>query len=276
MGIAAKWRSRTATTEEPVTTGQGETEQSPELTAAKARSVRFDVSSPKGYHFPQVEAFVASTTQTLERWEQIAAAHARTIHEMNTEAERSTYEASMLRSQIEVFRVQGDPLVRSDGSYARQSDQDHDGQAIMTLRAENESLRTENSRLQHTLGAATERAAGYAAEAAALRQANDQLSAQLATLATSPATDLTEHPAAEPVPVEHGWDEPAATIASDGDATAGLSLIPLSELEEGQVSPATGEAATTYPPTAPGVPLSRGAVPLTVWAPELAHSESDG
>lgn len=95
----------------------------PPMTSSQAKSVRFNVSTPRGYHFPQVEHFVTQIDEVL-RWHEAAAyAYREALRDQQSEIDHLASDATRLRREIEVFKVQGSPLVNADGSYVTDSQQ---------------------------------------------------------------------------------------------------------------------------------------------------------
>ena len=96
-------------------------QQGPSLSAALAESVNFHLAEPWGYYHEQVDTFVAQTQEALTFWEEDDYQKRRRIHELETELEHQVYDVNRLRTEIEMFRVQGDALVNPDGSYVTES-----------------------------------------------------------------------------------------------------------------------------------------------------------
>lgn len=128
----------------------GQESARPPLDAAAARSVRFQVAEPQGYFFPQVEAFVRQVVASFEAWEAIVAERDRRIHEMHVELGHQTEDAQRLRTEIELFKVQGAPLVDEHGAYITDSHVAN----VAALQAEITRLTAEVTRLTAELAAA--------------------------------------------------------------------------------------------------------------------------
>lgn len=93
----------------------------PPLTSELTRSIRFTVSEPQGYYFEQVETFVQQVIDVLAYYEQAEDRWRQFAYEMQLEVDQQAYDAQRLRSEIELFKVQGSPLVNPDGSYMTES-----------------------------------------------------------------------------------------------------------------------------------------------------------
>ena len=93
------------------------------LTSDMAHNVRFEISEPRGYFFPQVEEYVATASSAIGHLEQAVHARDLLIHTLQVDLDHQTYDVIHLRTQIEVFKVQGSPLVNADGSYVTESQQ---------------------------------------------------------------------------------------------------------------------------------------------------------
>jgi hypothetical protein len=91
------------------------------MTAAHARAVKFPVSRPVGYVFPAVEAFVNDVVVSLEWWAEQAYLRDRQISELMTQNDQAAFDNQRLRTEMEIFRVQGSPVVNDDGSYVTES-----------------------------------------------------------------------------------------------------------------------------------------------------------
>jgi hypothetical protein len=141
------------------------------LTAAMVESVRFTISEPEGYFFPQVEEFVTQVRATLRNYEERHYQDEARAVELENELELQIHDVRLLRSQIEVFTVQGSPLVNPDGSYVTESQQS----GVPALQAE--LARVEAALAEARTGTATAEAALAASLAAA-----DQTATELADL----------------------------------------------------------------------------------------------
>lgn len=91
------------------------------MTETMARNVRFNTSSPEGYFFPQVEKYVEQVGDTMAWYESLKYAYERALHDVQVELDHQTYDAQRLRTEIELFKVTGSPLVNADGSYLTES-----------------------------------------------------------------------------------------------------------------------------------------------------------
>lgn len=117
----------------------------PDLHSSMVPGVRFAIAT-KGYHFPQVEKFVAQVAEAMSVLERgVNEAH-QALHNTDNELAQALYDNQRLRAQMEVFRVQGDPLVHADGSYVRESEvaeQAATAQELAAAQAEVQSLRAQ-------------------------------------------------------------------------------------------------------------------------------------
>lgn len=91
------------------------------MTATMARNVRFNTSTPEGYFFPQVEKYVEQVGDTMAWYESLKYAYERALHDVQVELDHQTYDAQRLRTEIELFKVTGSPMVNADGSYLTES-----------------------------------------------------------------------------------------------------------------------------------------------------------
>jgi hypothetical protein len=133
------------------------------LTADAVRSVRFHISEPQGYFFPQVEEFVSQVAGALAEHERRAFADAQAKHDLQVELDRQAHDAQRLRTEIELFRVQGNPLVNEDGSYRTETqvaaEQEMHRQNV-TLRNDIAALQADLTACQQELERARERQDG--------------------------------------------------------------------------------------------------------------------
>lgn len=93
----------------------------PPLTSELTRSIRFSISEPQGYFFEQVETFVQQVIEVLAFYEQAEYKWQQFAYEMQLEVDEQAHDAQRLRSEIELFKVQGSPMVNADGSYMTES-----------------------------------------------------------------------------------------------------------------------------------------------------------
>jgi chromosome segregation ATPase len=142
------------------------------LTSDQVGSVRFRVSTPQGYLFTQVEAFVNAARESLQQHEQVEFQLRRRIVDVTNELRLQVADSASLRRQIEVFRVQGDPLVDSDGAYVTESQLGHEPAHAV---AEMEALRAE-------LAAVTEERDALAAQMALGENPDTMVAASLGEL----------------------------------------------------------------------------------------------
>lgn len=267
-------------------------EGGPALSAALADSVRFPIAEPKGYFFPPVEEFVQQTQEALRFHEERDFQRRRRIHELEQELALQVHDVQRLRTEIELFTVQGTPLVNPDGSYVTESQRDAGDDAGVRAEAEALSAQLQQSQQAHD---------AVAAELAALRAWADEVEVQFQALhdqvtekagllaaAEQENADLRAqiealHAGATPSPAPASGDYAAdaqfdAEFASADEDEGGYlddveqpRPIPLvdSELPPGVALPGDG-APRQYPTAAPGAPLSTVSGPVDQWAPELA------
>lgn len=261
------------------------------MSADAARSVRFQISSPQGYFFPQVEHFVAEAADTIDKLDTAVRQRDDHIALLNAELAHSNSDVSRLRTEIELFKVQGAPLVDADGSYVTESQ-------LATAQKDRERIAELEQQLTRVSGE-------YAQAVQALRDlglANQQQSAQLADQTATIAEmsqrvhDLEAREAAlaavEPADVEpdsdyplprgdeevvaHRPDPDTANTRESTDQVAPKHADQeqkLLTLEDTYI-PSEQSPIFDYNPAQPGAPLSTPGVPLPQWAPEL-HGRSN-
>ena len=94
----------------------------PPLTVDNVASMRFSISKPSGYFFPQVETFVSQVKETLAFHERATHDLAMRLHASEEERVDAETRAATLQAQVELFRVHGDVLTHEDGSYVTESE----------------------------------------------------------------------------------------------------------------------------------------------------------
>lgn len=94
----------------------------PPLTVDNVASMRFSISKPSGYFFPQVETFVSQVKETLAFHERATHDLAMRLHASEEERVDAETRAANLQAQVELFRVNGDVLTHEDGSYVTESE----------------------------------------------------------------------------------------------------------------------------------------------------------
>lgn len=94
----------------------------PPLTVDNVASMRFSISKPSGYFFPQVETFVSQVKETLAFHERATHDLAMRLHASEEERVDAETRAANLQAQVELFRVNGDVLTHTDGSYVTESE----------------------------------------------------------------------------------------------------------------------------------------------------------
>lgn len=218
--------------------------EGPPLTADLARTVRFNVAQPHGYYFPQVEEFVGQVTAALAWWEEQGRRTAQAMHDLQIELDMQVGDVQRLRTEIELFKVQGSALVNADGSYVTESQAA--GDALAAAHQRIADLELEVRRLTSELAAAGEPARAAApAEQEPTTPPPPAVSPVVAAWATA-----DDSPPPPPVPPVDSELPPGATLPPQSTASG---------------------AYPDYPPAAPGLPLSTPGVPLAEWAPELAE-----
>lgn len=159
--------------------------QPPPLTSDLTKSIRFTISEPQGYYFEQVESFVQQVVEALAFYEQADFAWQQTVYEMQVESDAQAYDLQRLRSEIELFKVQGSPLVNADGSYVTESQRTqteallsqlaHAEAQVEQLQADAAAREAEVARLQAV-------ASGQDADIVSLRHWGAQVSAEVQSL----------------------------------------------------------------------------------------------
>ena len=153
-------------------------EKSP-LSPSLAKSVRFDVCSPRGYYPNQVNQFVDSVISALDFYEGLRYRYDQVIYDLQVEVARQTHDVVRLKREIEVFRVMGSPVTNADGSYVRESQvaDAADQHELAAVQAELEQAEARNSELEDRLG----RLQAQYAELEAAHQVLDQRSGNIST-----------------------------------------------------------------------------------------------
>lgn len=153
----------------------------PDLHSSMVPGVRFAIAT-KGYHFPQVEKFVAQVAEAMSVLERgVNEAH-QALHNTDNELAQALYDNQRLRAQMEVFRVQGDPLVHSDGSYVRESEvaeQAATAQELAAAQAEVQSLRAQVEQVSTDNAHLRAMEVSLQDEVASLRSWGQQIGAEL-------------------------------------------------------------------------------------------------
>ena len=93
----------------------------PPMTVAQLKGLRFTVSEPQGYFFGQVESFVDQVGQALQHYEDADFQWRQAMYEMQVELDQQTYDLQRVRQEIELFKVQGSPVMNPDGSFVTES-----------------------------------------------------------------------------------------------------------------------------------------------------------
>ena len=202
----------------------------PPLTSELTRSIRFTVSEPQGYYFEQVETFVQQVIDVLafyeqgeDRWQQFA-------YEMQLEVDQQAHDAQRLRSEIELFKVQGSPLTNADGSYMTESQ----NSTLATVSADLNTIKdqlsaSEHSRLagQDEINRLQDLAAMRDQEIASLRAWGEQVIADMQSLQAH-AGALEAQLAAAPInpPAPTPATEPAAGAEPDSAPAPPLAVAP--------------------------------------------------
>lgn len=142
----------------------------PDLTSVKVDSVRFNLAT-EGYHCPQVETFVSQVAATLKWYENKVYEQGLRIHELQTERDDLLHQLQNAHTQLEIFSVQGSPVVTSDGTFLTESQQ-----------AEHASYQAEIDRLTVQLNQAEHARQQAEANVQALHERNQRLESELAAL----------------------------------------------------------------------------------------------
>lgn len=214
----------------------------PPLSADLAKSIRFTISQPQGYYFEQVETFVKQVIETLAYHEQAEYAWQQAAYELQIELDQQAYDLQRVRSEIELFKVQGSPLVNPDGSYVTESQQATAETLMADLTAANQSLAAaqaalaqrdaEVARLQDLTSAKDQ-------EITSLRQWGEQvladaqsLHAQVSALSAAEGSQSPEQhdevaPEVAALAPEVGSDGPDGTTDSAGATAALVAGVPV-------------------------------------------------
>lgn len=277
--------------------------------ADEVMSVRFPVSEPHGYAYPHVETFVRDMQRTIGWYENAVYQREVAIADVARELSLSQFDNRSLQRQIEVFRVQGNPLVDADGEYITESRMPEAApppppymepdpvplvaalpEGTVAVDAETVELW---GRLQTEYDAATDRESALLAQVEALREQAVALDEERQRL-------LDVRREAETV-IQEWADACADRDATIADLTDQLNAAtelshqvtrrPVSDYPE-----PTTEPASASPPWIPGLlsgpddsdwlptlassggPLHiPPSIPLEVWAPELSYQQpTDG
>lgn len=183
----------------------------PPMTSSQAGSVRFNVADPRGYHFPQVEEYVRSVEAAMAWWESADYAYKQALRDQQIEIDNLSADTSRLRTEIEVFKVQGSPLVNADGSYRTDSQEAAaraDAERIAALEAELEAATRRLAELDTELT----RARAYLSNPEDVDALREQLAAALAR------TNQLEEWAAQVQPIVTATEERA--VAAEERAAA--------------------------------------------------------
>lgn len=157
----------------------------PPLTSELTKSIRFTISEPQGYYFEQVETFVQQVIEALTFYEQAEFQWRHAAYEMQVESDQQAYDLQRLRSEIELFKVQGSPLVNADGSYVTESQQQQVEALLDQLSQASSALaqaEVEAAARDAEVARLADVASAQDAEIVSLRQWGDQMSAELQAL----------------------------------------------------------------------------------------------
>lgn len=211
--------------------------------------MRFSVSRPSGYFFPQVEAFVESAVQALSWWEKNSHEQATAIHSLQEELVDEQTRAANLQSQVELFRVQGDPLTRADGTYVTESDSDGSQQQILDLQEALSQAHHRAAEMEATANANYTSAIEQQARAEAAEAIVTELQDALDVERSRPAPVVAQQ-AQSPVEEVPAAPEPAAVVEPafiDGEVLHENAHTTSTPLDAGAID----DAAWT-PPSSPG------------------------
>lgn len=182
---------------------QAEVEMAEVLTAEKAAAATFLMAEPRGYYHVQVDAFVQMCTDSLRAWENQSLQLEQLLHEAQVEIDQLSYDNQSLKAQIEIFRVNGAPMVDANGNYVTE------GQMAAT--AASGILGAEASLLSHEVDRLTAENEDLVAQQSELLTQQTDLLTQIAELQDALAVAQYEViPPSEAI-YEEAWSEEAPT-----------------------------------------------------------------
>lgn len=211
------------------------------LSADKVKAVRFHTAKP-GYSYAQVEAFVDQVLETLTFLQQRMYLDDVALHEAREDIADLTDKVGTLQATIEVFRANGDPIARPDGSYVTEADL----AAADSARAELDTVRAELGEARADAKAAWDaynelRAYVDTELTPWIANAQQRLThEQSGNSAHTPDTDPTADPAVDPVaesdpsslPVDEHSVVDEETTERDDAPPAAAAQMTVTEVEE--------------------------------------------
>lgn len=112
------------------------------LTPSKASKVRFNISEPRGFSFPQVEEFYGDVVSSLDFYVHAIESRDRDVHRLATEIDKYVVDLQNARYQIEVFESSGGkPMTDAAGNFVTTDDLSEEQARIVSLEREIEELR---------------------------------------------------------------------------------------------------------------------------------------
>lgn len=239
------------------------------LTAELAASAQFQLAEPRGYYHAQVDRFVQMVVDTLRAREQQVLHLEQDKHDLRVENDQLQYDNQSLRAQIEVFRVQGSPLVDEQGGYVTESKLAGFDTAAMSR--EIDRVQSENAALLNQTLTQAATIAALEGELAELRLGGPNLTAD--AWVSTPELDIPVTPSAEAVPADATPAEPLfiepypaglEPAVVDVDDRVGVTpTMPVFDSPE--LAPAEPLTEEAFPPPAP--PYDAAAIAPWVPAP---------
>lgn len=92
------------------------------LTPSKLSKVQFNVSTPRGFSFKQVEAYHTSVTKSVKRYIDLLERRDKDVHKLATEVDKYRTDVQNVRFQLELLQGSGQALVNDEGEYLKESD----------------------------------------------------------------------------------------------------------------------------------------------------------
>lgn len=112
------------------------------LTPSKASKVRFNISEPRGFSFPQVEEFYGDVVSSLDFYVHALESRDRDVHRLATEIDKYIVDLQNARYQIEVFESSGGkPMTDAAGNFVTADELSEEQSHIITLEREITELR---------------------------------------------------------------------------------------------------------------------------------------
>lgn len=103
--------------------GSANAQQQPDspMTSEQADALRFPMSQPHGYHPASVDRAMEQIVHSLRSWEDLVFRWQQHAHELQTQLDQARSDNLRLRTEIQVFAVNGSPTLAEDGTYLRES-----------------------------------------------------------------------------------------------------------------------------------------------------------